>query len=301
MESSPSAVRRPWTAKEYLKALPFAISHLMPFFTLYTGVTSTAVWIFFVLFYTRLWGVTGGYHRYFSHKTFETSRAFQFFLAFLAQASAQKGALWWAAHHRTHHQHADREGDLHSPIREGFWYSHLGWLFADTEDTDYERIKDFAKYPELVWLNENWYVPPVLTGVLAYAIGGLPGLFFGFFGSTVLLWHSTFTINSLAHVWGSRRFETKDTSRNNVFLALLTLGEGWHNNHHYYCASARNGFYWWEVDVTYYVIRVLAFFRIVKNLKPVPKRVLELGLRPAKESPVDAVVTASPSVAPEPV
>lgn len=302
MDVSVPAPRRANTLYSRLGIIPFVIAHFMPFLAYFTGVTSTAVWLFIGLFLVRQWAVTAGYHRYFSHKAFETGRVFQFILAFLAQATAQKGVLWWAAHHRAHHQYSDREGDLHSPVLKGFWYSHVGWLFDDTEETDWERIKDFSKFPELVFLDRFWFLPPVLTGVFAYLVGGWSGLWFGFFGSTVLMWHNTFTINSLAHVWGSRRYKTKDTSRNNFFLALTTLGEGWHNNHHYYSASARNGFYWWEVDVTYYVLRLLSVFGIVWNLRPVPKRVLEEGMRAraAETTPAETAPVAAPaSVAPE--
>jgi stearoyl-CoA desaturase (Delta-9 desaturase) len=284
MDVTPPAPVRANTLYSKLGVIPFIIAHFMPFLAYFTGVTNTAVWFFLISFFVRQWAVTAGYHRYFAHKAYETSRVFQFILAFLAQATAQKGALWWAAHHRAHHQYSDREGDLHSPVRDGFLYSHMGWLFADTEETDWDRIKDFAKFPELVWLDRYWWLPPFLTGVLAFVVGGWSTLWFGFFGSTVLMWHNTFTINSLAHVWGSRRFKTKDTSRNNPILAITTLGEGWHNNHHYYSASARNGFYWWEIDVTYYVLRILSVFGIVWNLRPVPKRVLEEGRRPIVES-----------------
>lgn len=259
-------------------AIPFVLIHLLAFGVFWTGFTWPAVITCIALYIIRMWGVTAGYHRYFAHRTFETGRVFQFIMAFIAMTSAQRGALWWAAHHRRHHKYSDLEGDLHSPIREGFWFSHFGWIFVKgAEETDFDRIKDFAKYPELVWLDKYFLVPPVVLGVVCLLTMGLPGLFVGFFLSTVLTWHGTFFINSLAHVWGKRRFETTDDSRNNFWLALITLGEGWHNNHHRYQASARNGFYWWEVDVTYYSLKMLSWLGIVWNLRPVPEKILAEG------------------------
>ena len=258
-------------------ALPFFISHLVCFAAIWTGVTKEALILCAVLFFVRTFGVTGGYHRYFSHRTYKTSRVFQFILAFLAQTSAQKGALWWAAHHRVHHKHSDQPGDVHSPIQRGFWYAHVGWILDDTSETRWDRIGDFAKYPELRFLNKYYLIPPIMLGVACYLIAGWSGLVVGFFWSTTLLWHNTFLINSLTHIWGKRRFETTDASRNNLLTALFTLGEGWHNNHHHYQSSARNGFYWWEIDITYYIIRLLGFLGIVWDIRPVPEHVLEAG------------------------
>ena len=198
-------------------------------------------------------------------------------LAFGGGTAVQKGVLWWAGHHRHHHRYSDTERDIHSP-RKGFWWSHVGWIVCDKyNETLYDNIKDFAKYPELRWLNKHDWVPPWTLGVACFLIGGWPGLFVGFFLSTVLLWHGTFTINSLAHVFGRRRYDTADTSRNSFLLALITLGEGWHNNHHHYPASARQGFFWWEIDVTYYMLKMLSWVGIVRDLKQPPAR------RPAPE------------------
>lgn len=277
----------------------FALTHLAVFGAIWTGVTWQAAVACAVLFFVRLWGVTAGYHRYFSHRTYKTSRVFQFILAFIAQSSAQKGALWWAAHHRRHHKHSDQKGDLHSPSREGFWFSHMGWLFVErSEATDFDRIKDFAKYPELVWLNKYYLVPPTLLAVAMLWLFGGSGLFIGFFLSTVLLYHATFTINSLSHVFGKRRFETTDTSKNNFWLALLTLGEGWHNNHHHYQSSARNGFYWWEIDLTYYGLKLLSWLGIVWDLRPVPQRVLDEGRRLDAGEELAETVAPTPSTPP---
>jgi len=219
--------------------------------------------------------VTAGYHRYFSHRAFKTSRVFQFVIAFMAMSSAQKGVLWWAAHHRHHHRHSDQELDLHSPTLFGFFWSHVGWIMSDKyNDTRLNYIGDFAKFPELRWLNKYHMVPPVVLGAVIWLIGGWHLFIWGFCLSTVLLWHDTFTINSLSHLFGTRRYETTDTSKNNWFLALLTLGEGWHNNHHHFMASARQGFFWWEVDITYYTLKVLSWFGIVWDLRKVPVHLL---------------------------
>ncbi len=240
----------------------------------YTGVSAVDVALCLATFYLRMFAITGGYHRYFAHKTFRTSRAFQFVLAFLGCCAVQKGPLWWAAGHRRHHRYSDQEGDMHSP-RNGFWYAHQGWIFDGRWDaTEFDRIPDFAAYPELVWLNRWHPVPPLMMAAACFAIGGLSGLVWGMAIATTLLWHSTYTINSLAHRWGSRRYETNDDSRNNWVLALLTLGEGWHNNHHQYMASTRQGFFWWEIDITYYVLRAMALCGLVWDLREPPKRLL---------------------------
>jgi stearoyl-CoA desaturase (delta-9 desaturase) len=219
-------------------------------------------------YYLRMFGVTAGYHRFFSHRSFKLNRFWQFCLAFLAQSSAQKGCLWWAAHHRDHHLNSDRKEDIHSPVHEGFWWSHLGWILSDEYDEyDPKRIADFSRFPELRWLNKYHMVPPVVYGAAVYAIGGWDVFFWGFCLSTVALYHGTFLINSLSHIWGSRRFATPDESRNNFVLALFTMGEGWHNNHHYFMSSVRQGIRWWEVDATYYVLRMLSWLGIARELR----------------------------------
>jgi stearoyl-CoA desaturase (Delta-9 desaturase) len=228
------------------------------------------------MYFAMMAAVTIGYHRYFSHRSFKTSRAFQFVLAVVCQMSAQKGVLWWAAHHRQHHRFSDRDGDLHSPTLRGFWWSHVGWILArDYAATRLDMVKDLARYPELRWLNRYHVLPVLGLGALMFLVGGLPGLYWGWVVMTVLLWHGTFTVNSLAHVWGRRRFQTTDTSRNNLWLALLTLGEGWHNNHHYYQSSARQGFYWWEVDVSYYVLKVWQALGLVWDVRTPPRSLLK--------------------------
>lgn len=251
--------------------------HLAALGSIFTGVTTTALVMFVVFYVVRMWAITAGYHRYFAHRTYKTGRVFQFILAFLSQTSAQRGVLWWAAHHRDHHKYSDGPQDLHSPRQDGFWYSHVLWIYNRNGDTKFHRIRDMAKYPELRLLDRFWWAPPWILGIASFLIGGLPGLFFSFFFGTVVLWHATFTINSLSHVYGKQRFDSGDDSRNNWLLALLTFGEGWHNNHHYHMSSTRQGFYWWEVDLTYYVLKVLSWFGIVWDLREPTQKVLDEG------------------------
>jgi len=259
------------------KSLPFFAVHLIAFVGVFLVPFSWQMVALCVgMYYLRMFGVTAGFHRYFAHRAFKTSRAFQFTLAFLAQSSVQKGALWWAANHRHHHKYSDQPEDIHSPIQSGFWWSHCGWILNEKNDpTLWEQIKDFGKYPELVWLNTYHHVPTVVFAVAMFLLGGMPALIWGFFMSTVLLWHGTFTINSLSHVYGSQRYQTSDTSRNNFWLALLTMGEGWHNNHHTYMSSTNQGFFWWEVDMTYYTLKALSKVGIVWDLRLPPLALLE--------------------------
>ena len=239
-----------------------------------TGADPTALALFAATFWVRVFGITGGYHRYFAHKSYRTSRAFQFVLALLGASATQKGPLWWAGLHRRHHRYADAPGDVHSP-RQGFYYAHQGWIFDPRwTATPLELIPEFARHRELRWLNLHHYVPPLLLALGCFAIGGWSGLFWGFCLSTTLLWHVTYSVNSVAHLWGRRPYATPDTSRNNWLVALLTLGEGWHNNHHHYMASARQGFRWWEIDVTYYVLRGLAALGLIWDLREPPAAVV---------------------------
>ncbi len=245
--------------------------HLLPLGVIFTGISTAAIWWFVGLFYVRMFFVTGVYHRYFSHKTYKMGRVMQFLMAIGAQSAIQKGVLWWASHHRHHHRYSDTERDVHSP-QKGFWWSHIGWVLCRKyEGIEWENVQDFVKFPELIWLNKHPFIVPTLLGVFVLILGGPSALFFGFFGSTVLLWHATYTINSLSHVFGKRRYVTGDTSRNNILLVFLTLGEGWHNNHHHYQSSARNGFFWWQIDITYYILKILSLFGLVYDLRPVPR------------------------------
>jgi stearoyl-CoA desaturase (delta-9 desaturase) len=253
----------------WIQSLPFFAFHLFAavavFFVPFHW--SYVVWAV-ALYYLRMWLVTTTYHRYFSHRTFKTSRVFQFVLAFLAETSAQKGVLWWAANHRHHHRESDQPADVHSPLQDGFWWSHVGWILSDKyTETREEAIRDFTRFPELRFLNRWYLLPPFLLAVGLFLIGGFPLLVWGFFVSTVVLWHGTFTINSLSHVFGSRRYKTTDTSRNNFLLALITCGEGWHNNHHYHQNTANQGWFWWEVDVSYYALKLMSALGLVWDLR----------------------------------
>lgn len=274
MSSNAASTTRPARRYDWAGLIPFVLCHVAVIGAFFSGVTWEAVAVCVVLYVARIFGVTAGYHRYFAHRTFETSRPMAFALAWLAQSTAQKGALWWAANHRHHHLHSDDEEDLHSVRQDGFLYAHMGWIYANTNDTEWKRVRDLEKYPELVWLNKYWIVPPLLLALSVLALFGWSGLFVGFFLSTVLTWHGTFCINSLAHVWGTRRYETKDDSRNNFWLAVVTLGEGWHNNHHHWMRSCRQGFAWWEFDPTYYALRALAAVGLVWGIKEPPARIL---------------------------
>lgn len=262
-------------AIDYPSGLLFLLIHLACFAAIWTGVTPRAVVLGAALYVLRIFAIGAGYHRYFAHRSYRTSRWFQFCLAFLAQTSAQRGVLWWAAHHRKHHRHSDTLQDVHSPARRGFLYAHLGWIFVPrNEPTPYEAVRDLARFRELLWLDRHPYLPAALLALASWLIAGLPGLVVGFCCSTVAVWHATFSINSLAHLTGRRRYVTGDDSRNSWWLALLTMGEGWHNNHHAYQASVRQGFRWWEYDATYYALRVLAWCRLVWDLHLPPVAVV---------------------------
>jgi stearoyl-CoA desaturase (delta-9 desaturase) len=254
--------------------IPFVAMHVAGVCALFFDFNMTMFWLVLASYYIRMFGITAGYHRYFSHRSYKTSRVFQFFLAFLAQTSAQKGALWWAAHHRHHHKYSDSIHDIHSPSKRGFWWSQVGWIICNRYlDTNWKYIGDFAKYPELRWLNRFYLIPPFLYAITIFAIWGWSGLFWGFFFSTMLLYHGTFSINTLTHMIGKARYKSNDESRNSMILALITCGEGWHNNHHYYQATANQGWFWWEIDITYYVLRFLGLFGIVWGFRSPPKHI----------------------------
>jgi stearoyl-CoA desaturase (delta-9 desaturase) len=274
-----------WVA--WTRWLPFLAVHLMCLGVIWVGWSWTAVGVAFALYIVRMFAITGFYHRYFSHKTFKTSRPFQFVLALLGNSAMQRGPLWWAANHRQHHVHSDSEQDIHSPVQHGFWWSHLGWITQPSNfGTDFKAVPDLAKYPELRFLDRFDVLVPTLLGTAMFALGfglnrvapdlgtnGPQMLIWGFFVSTVVLSHATFSINSLTHMFGNQRYETGDGSRNNFWLALITLGEGWHNNHHYYPAATRQGFFWWEIDLTYYGLLLLEQMGLIWDLKAVPDKV----------------------------
>jgi stearoyl-CoA desaturase (Delta-9 desaturase) len=273
---------------DWLRTAPFVAVHLVCVAVFWVGVSRLALETAGALYILRMFAITGFYHRYFAHRTFRTSRAVQFTFACIGASSVQRGPLWWAAHHRNHHINADTTSDPHSPQVYGFLWSHMGWfLTSNGFRTDWKRIPDLARYPELRWLDRYDVLMPVALATALYFLGawirhlaphtGVTGgqlLVWGFFVSTVVLFHATVTINSLAHRFGTRRFATRDDSRNNLWLALLTFGEGWHNNHHFCPSSARQGFRWWEVDLTYYGLQLLQLFGLVYALKPVPAHVM---------------------------
>ena len=273
---------------DWLRAAPFIAMHLACLGVIWVGVSPIALIVAAALYAIRMFAITGFYHRYFSHRTFQTSRVVQFVFATIGASCVQRGPLWWAAHHRHHHRHADTQSDPHSPAVHGFLWSHVGWFLTPRNfRTDLSRVPDLAKYPELRWLDRFDIAIPVLLAVAMYGLGvllrhvapqlGTSGgqmLVWGFFVSTIVLFHATVTINSLAHRFGSRRYATKDDSRNNIWLALLTFGEGWHNNHHFFPGSSRQGFRWWEVDLTWYGLKLMSMLGLVRGLKPVPAWVL---------------------------
>jgi len=259
-----------------LPGLLFIFVHLACFAVFWTGIDGEAIALCAFMFFIRKFGITGAFHRYFSHRSYKTSRAFQFFLAFLGGAAAQNGALWWAAHHRHHHRHSDTEEDLHSAKLEGFYWSHIGWVLStEYEEYDPKVVKDLNKFPELVWLDKWIFIPPVAAAVFCFLVHGWMGLVVGFFISTVILYHTTFAINSFCHMFGSRRYETGEESKNSLWLAIVTMGEGWHNNHHHYPLSARQGFFWYEIDITYYILLGLEKLGLVWDLQAPPQRLLQ--------------------------
>jgi len=267
---------------DWLASSPFIAIHLVAFAAPWLAPPTVGlVGLAAAAYLVRMFAITAGYHRYFAHRAYRTSRAFQFVLAFIGGTSAQKGALWWAAHHRDHHRESDGPDDIHSPVQRGFWWSHVGWFLSTRHNaTKLERIKDFARYPELRFLDRHHAVPPALLALGLYLAGGWPALLWGFFVSTTVLWHGTFTINSLAHVMGRQRYQTGDESRNSFTLALLTLGEGWHNNHHFYPTTANQGWFWWEVDLSWMALRALRLAGVVRDLRTPPERI-RLAHRPA--------------------
>jgi stearoyl-CoA desaturase (delta-9 desaturase) len=282
---------------DWLRVLPFVVLHVGCIGAFWVGVSGIALGISAGLFALRMFAVTAIYHRYLSHRAFRTSRAAQFIFAVLAASAVQRGPLWWASHHRHHHLHSDRTADSHSAHVHGFLWSHLGWFLArENFATRLDLVPDLARYPELRWLDRFDAVVPMLLAAALYAVGawlehahpslgtsGAQLLVWGFCISTVVLYHATFTINSLAHRFGARRYATNDDSRNNLWLALLRFGEGWHNNHHHFPGAARQGFYWWEIDLTYYAMRLLAATGVIWDLRPLPRALRDARRIPSAE------------------
>ncbi|HVT45638.1 MAG TPA: acyl-CoA desaturase [Thermoanaerobaculia bacterium] len=274
MTSRPAAVSPSRRTIRPVAVAGFAIVHLAALGVFWVGFSWSGILLCLASYYLRMFAITAGFHRYFSHRTYRMNRFWQFALAFLGQTSAQRGVLWWASIHRHHHRYSDQPEDAHSPIQRGFWWSHIGWILSDEfRETEIERIPDLEPHRELRWLNRNEYLATMLYAVaMAFAFGPA-GLFYGYFLSTVLLWHGTFSINSVMHLFGRRVYETSDDSRNSFLFALLTMGEGWHNNHHHYPGSAAQGFRWWELDFSYYILRAGSRLGIVRDLRAVPARV----------------------------
>jgi stearoyl-CoA desaturase (delta-9 desaturase) len=269
---------------DWARIVPFVAMHVVCLSVIWVGVSAVAAGVAVAMYVVRMFAITGFYHRYFSHRSFKTSRPAQFAFALLGAAAVQRGPIWWAAHHRHHHAHSDREQDVHSPVQSGFLWSHMGWFLSKRHFApDLSRVRDLQAFPELRLLDRFDVLVPVALAVGLLMLGnvletaapelgtsGWQMLVWGFFVSTVACYHGTYTINSLCHSWGSRRYATRDDSRNNALLALITLGEGWHNNHHHHPMSARQGFFWWEIDLTYYVLRLFAAVGLIWDLKPVP-------------------------------
>lgn len=292
---SEEAVRTVREKVDWVTNIPYFAMHLGVFAVFWVGASPIAVGVAAFLFFIRMFAITGFYHRYFSHRTFRTSRAFQFFMGLLGTACMQRGPLWWAAHHRHHHAFSDEIEDRHSPRLLGFMRSHMGWfLTKSAAKTELHYVRDWAKFPELVFIDRYHLLSPLALTLCVTGLGMLlgryaPGLgtngpqmfVWGMVVSTVVLYHATYTINSLSHQFGGKRFDTGDDSRNNFWLALLTLGEGWHNNHHHYPSAVRQGFYWWEVDVTYYLLLTLSKVGLIRDLRPVPSHALERDRLPA--------------------
>lgn len=278
---------------DFLRSYAFTGVHLMALVSLLTGFSWVALGVMLATFWVRLFGITGGYHRYFSHRSFKTTRVFQFALAWLGASAGQNGPLWWVSHHRLHHRHADTEQDIHPPGIRGFWWAHAGWVLSRRyAGYDTSVVKDLLRFPELRFLNRNHMLAPLSLGLALFGLGWWLEVMWpdlgtsrwqlvgwGLFVSTVLLYHTTFLVNSAAHTSGTRRFDTKDDSRNNWWVALLALGEGWHNNHHRFPSSERQGLLWWEIDVTHYALRLLESLGLVWDLRAPPDRALERAER----------------------
>jgi stearoyl-CoA desaturase (delta-9 desaturase) len=275
----------------WVKTVPFVALHLALVAVFFVDVSWQVVLLCFAAYFWRMFGITAGYHRYFAHRAYKTSRVFQFALAWLGCSSLQKGPLWWAAHHREHHRHSDTPQDPHSPHETTFWWSHVGWILSTEHvETPWASIPDWAKYPELRWLDRYHWLPGLCWAVACWLMAGWSGLVWGFVVSTILLYHGTFTINSLSHLFGNRRYHTSDDSRNNWVLALITLGEGWHNNHHHYQSSVNQGFFWWEIDISYSIVWLLSKVGLTWDLrKPGEKALTNRLIKPVVGSSLEEV------------
>jgi len=282
-----STPRRAGRARSWRLGLPFVLVHIAVLGVFIVGWSPAAIIVAVLSYTTRAFGITAFYHRCFAHRSYRVPRAVGFGGAVLGAAAAQQGPLWWVAHHRAHHRYTDRPGDPHSPVVDGFWRSHLLWIFDPANASpDMERVKDLARFRELRILDRFDHLVPVSLALATTALGVVlalvtPGLHtsgpqmfvWGFAVPTVLLYHSTFAVNSVAHRFGRRRFDTPDASRNQWVVACLTLGEGWHNNHHRFPTSARMGIGWLELDPTWWGIMALSGLGLASGVRRMPARV----------------------------
>ncbi|MGA8708968.1 MAG: fatty acid desaturase [Steroidobacteraceae bacterium] len=278
---------------DWARIVPFVLMHAACLGVFWVGVSPLALLVALATYLIRMFAITGFYHRYFSHRSFKTSRTGQFIFGLLGASAVQRGPVWWAAHHRHHHANSDLDADLHSPSQHGFLRAHMGWfLTVRGFEPDLRLARDWLRFPELRWLDRFDVLIPLLLAAAMFVLGGVLArvaphlhtgsgqmLLWGFFVSTVLCWHATYTINSLSHLFGRQRYRTGDDSRNNWLLAILTLGEGWHNNHHYYPGAARQGFFWWEYDLTFYLLKLLSWLGLIWDLKMVPTPVRDNPFR----------------------
>ncbi len=264
--------RQPSDKIDLVRVSPFILTHVLCLGVFFVKFSWSCLLVLAVTYSLRVFALTAFYHRYLSHRAFKTSRVVQFIFAFIGASAGQRGPLWWSAHHRFHHKHSDKPYDKHSPHVRGFFRSHCGWFLLDENfTTDTSLVKDWIKFPELRFIDRYDALPPLVLIVLLYLIGGMKFVFWGYFLSTVLVYHVTFAINSIAHMYGTRTYETNDQSRNNWILALLTFGEGWHNNHHYYPSAASQGRTWKQLDISYLILKALNKLNLVWDLRKAPE------------------------------
>lgn len=280
--------------------MPFVLLHLSLLFGLCIPYTKAGLLLCLGSYCIRMFAIGGFYHRYFAHKTFKTSKTIEILFALIGTAAAQRGPIWWAAHHRGHHMFSDTPRDEHSPGQQGFMRSHILWFMSNKNfHTRYQFVKDLTKKKHLNYIDRfDGVIPLCYLGLLALFgyicqhatsihLTPFSAMYWGFSVSTVLLLHATFSINSIGHIFGKRPYKTGDKSCNNWLLALLTLGEGWHNNHHYWPASARQGFHWRQIDVSYYGLLLMKALRLIKDVRNVPQSKINENKGEAASNAVD--------------